>query len=74
MWNYNLCASPHRSVTAFWESVFIFTSSMIYLASTGSNSSEGMEAQTGGWCLKTSGKLKETIPFYDMKTGNLFQS
>lgn len=54
--------------------MFIFTSSMIYLASIGSNSSEEMEAQAGSWCRKASRKLKETIPLYEMKTSNLFQS
>lgn len=54
--------------------MFIFTSSMIYLASTGSSSSEEMEAQAGSWCLKVSRKLRETVPFYEMKTGNVFQS
>jgi len=29
MWNENLCVSRHRSITSFWESVFIFTSSYI---------------------------------------------
>lgn len=53
--------------------MFIFTSSMIYLASTGSNSSEETEAQAGSWCLKVSRKLGEAIPFYEMKTGNVFQ-
>lgn len=52
-WNDNLSLSSHRSGTTFWGSIFIFTGRRIYLASTASNSSGEMEAQTGSWCLES---------------------
>lgn len=54
--------------------ICIFISTVIYLAGTDNNSSEEMEAQAGSWCHKVYRKLKETIPFNEMRTGNLFQN
>lgn len=70
----NLSLSSHRSGTTFWRSMLMFRGGRIYLASTGSSSSGEMEAQVGSWCLEVYRKLKEAIPFYEVKTNKLFQS
>lgn len=73
MQNDNLSLSSHRSDATFWGSMLIFTGGRIYLASTGSSSSGEMEAQAGRCCFEVYRKLKEAIPFYEVKTNKLFQ-